>query len=297
MKLSRLFVLIIPFRKVKQPWWNVLDWTMFRLRQSYRCLWDVWLVWNVKRSRQKWMNCMQKLQNTMQFWQMNRRFAQSSRKNFWRSKRNLTIQEEPSWLPLRVKWISKIWFRKNPVWLPSPALDISNVSLWMFTKPSDVVEEVSAAWPAATRTSAAISTPARLTIIWCSLPTKVRFTALRDMRFRKVPALPEEPMWSISCRWSRMKRLPASSKHLILQPKINTMSWLPATVSSNVPNIMPISMSARAAWLRLTWMKATSLHGLRLQTAAMTWFWQPETVWVSALTKRMHVRWEELPAV
>ena len=29
--------------------------------------------------------------------------------------------------------------------LPSPALDISNVSLWMFTKPSDVVEEVSAA--------------------------------------------------------------------------------------------------------------------------------------------------------
>lgn len=29
--------------------------------------------------------------------------------------------------------------------------------------------------------------------------------------------------------------------------EINTMSWLPATVSSNVPNIMPISMSARAA--------------------------------------------------
>lgn len=49
-----------------------------------------------------------KLQNTMQFWQMNRRFAQLSRKNFWRSKRNLTIQEEPNWLPLRVKWISKI---------------------------------------------------------------------------------------------------------------------------------------------------------------------------------------------
>ena len=44
----------------------------------------------------------------MQFWQMNRRFAQLLRKNFWRSKKNLTIQEEPSWLLLRVKWISKI---------------------------------------------------------------------------------------------------------------------------------------------------------------------------------------------